>query len=208
MAVKKRNFVKKSQFNFDKKDGFTTMFHMSLSSKAVFGLSEGALKLYVMFVLHGKRNPPTVKLFANRMGKSERTISRYYEELKEKGFLKLTCLRPKVYKYEFDFNGNVNYDMKEEKIKFEEEKEIEKEVMEVLKQEKIEEEIKKEEEKIYLQKAKTIEEYEDFAVLENIYWTVDKSEREKIFSILKLRMSKEPKNKEVIKWFLDKVEYA
>jgi DNA-binding transcriptional regulator YhcF (GntR family) len=208
MATKK-NFMKRSKNNFKKGGEFQTVFHLGISSKAVFTLSEQALKLYILFVLHGKRNPPSMKLFAARMKKSERTVSRLYEELKEKKFLTIECIRPKVYKYVFDSNGNVDYKPKEDKKEFEL---IEKPIEE-LDNEEVEiiediENIDEDEDEDIFEKARTIMEYEDFAVLENIFWELAPKSREKIVSILEERFKKEPQSKEVLEWFLEKVKYV
>jgi DNA-binding transcriptional regulator YhcF (GntR family) len=202
---KKRNFMKKSKYNFKRGEKFETVFHLSISSKAIFKLSDSALKLYILFVLNGKKNPPSIKLFANRMKKSERTISRIYDELKEKNFLKIQCISPKKYKYVFDMNGNVNYDYKEEKEKHEQ-KLIEKEVdvKEIENEEHFEEDFNQE----VFEKAKTIKEYEDFAILENIFWNLKPKERKEIVSIIEKRKVLETDSKEVIDWFLEKVKYV
>lgn len=213
MPKKKKNFIRKSNYNFKKSDGFTTVFHLNISSKAMFNLSDGAFKLYNMFLLNGRKNTPTIRTFAQRLKKSERTISRYYDELKEKGFLELVCVSPKVYEYKFDLNGNLGHSIKEE-TKLEEEKQlIEKEILE---SEKLDQEIIKEkivtpmqeEEKLVLKKAKTILEYEDFAVLENMYWSLDNKVKDKIKSILNERKQKEPNSIDVIDWFLEKIKLA
>jgi DNA-binding transcriptional regulator YhcF (GntR family) len=207
MATKK-NFMKRSKNNFKKGGEFQTVFHLGLSSKAVFNLSEEALKLYIMFVLHGKKNPPSIKLFAARMKKSERTISRLYEELKEKKFLKIVCVRPKVFQYIFDSNGNVDYEPKEEKKKIqlvEKEELIEEELIEEVFEEELDE---TKEDDIIFEKAETIMEYEDFAVLENIFWELSSTSREKIISIMEKRIKKEPQSKQVLEWFLEKVKYV
>lgn len=205
MPKTKKNFVKKTKFNFKKEEGFTTVFHLGLSSKAVFELSEPALKLYILFVLHGKKNPPSLKLFAGRMKKSERTVSRYYEELKEKGFLKITCINTNTYKYEFDFNGNVDVNPKE-KIKLEENQYIEEKAdvpVEVF--EKAKERL---EESLAIQKSKTIKEYEDFAILENIFWQCPDKDKKQIIDILEERSKNENLSREAIDWFLNKVKYV
>ncbi|NCU41864.1 MAG: hypothetical protein EOM19_04045 [Candidatus Moranbacteria bacterium] len=205
----KKNFIQKSKYNFKKDEKFQTVFHLGISSKAVFELSEQALKLYIMFILHGKRNPPSIKLFAARMRKSERTVSRLYEELKEKNFLSIVCVRPKVYKYVFDSNGNIGHSFKKEKEKIElvekEKEEIKESV--AIEEEAVEEVVEENDENIF-EKAKTIMEYEDFAVLENIFWELKKPSREKITSIIEKRMKSEPRHKEVFEWFLEKVKYV
>lgn len=203
----KRNFMKKSKNNFRKGGEFATVFHLGISSKAVFTLSEQALKLYILFVLHGKRNPPSMKLFAARMKKSERTVSRLYEELKEKRFLTIECVRPKVYKYVFDSNGNVGYSLKKEKQKVEL---VEKPIEELENDEEVEivEEIEESNDDDIFDKARTIMEYEDFAVLENIFWDLIPDSRETIISILEERFKKEPQSKDVLEWFLEKVKYV
>ena len=57
-------------------------------------------------------------------------------------------------------------------------------------------------------KARTIMEYEDFAVLENIFWDLVPDSRETIVSILEERFKKEPQSKDVLEWFLEKVKYV
>ena len=213
MPKKKKNFIRKSNYNFKKSDGFTTVFHLNISSKAMFNLSDGAFKLYNMFLLNGRKNTPTIRTFAQRLKRSERTVSRYYDELKEKGFLELVCVSPKVYEYKFDLNGNLGHSIKEEtKVENEKilvEKQIEEE--ERLDQEVLEEKVvtpMEEEEKLIIKKTKTILEYEDFAVLENMYWSLDNKVKDKVKKILNDRKEKEPNSKEVIEWFLEKIKLA
>ena len=207
----KKNFIRRSKYNF-KGEKFETIFHLGVSSKALFNLSEGALKLYMMFLLHGKRNPPSAQIFANRMKKSVRTISRLYEELKENGFLKIECVQPKVYRYTFDSNGNVNYVPKKEKLVLEKDLLIPKEEIEEQTQEfsqdDFNKEIVEEERNIIFDKVETIVEYEDFAVLENIYWTLEDKDRKMVVDILEQRSIDEPASREVIDWFLEKVKYV
>jgi hypothetical protein len=164
----------------------------------------------MLFVLHGKNNPPSIKMFALRMKKSERTVSRLYEELKEKNFLKIECLKPKVYRYFFDPNGNVNFEKPvetEETVREFEEKEQEE--MYSYKETKVsEQEEVKEKENLIIEKAKTIQEYEDFAILENFFWELNGKEREKIILIIEERIEKEANLKEVLSWFLQKVKYV
>ncbi|NCC71047.1 helix-turn-helix domain-containing protein [bacterium] len=200
----KKNFVKNVKYNFKKNEGFKTVFHISISSKAMFGLTDGALKLYMMFILNGKKNIPSIKTFAKRIGKSERTVSRLYQELKEKGFLKIHCVSPKVYQYTFDYNGNIGY--KKNIIKpgevleeyTETSEETFKEVEEILNNKDIE----------LLDKAKTIMEYEDFAVMENIYWTLSQELRNQILNIMENRIKVEPESEQVLTWFIEKVKYV
>ena len=211
----KKNFMKNIKYNFKKDKSFQTVFNIAISSKALFGLSESALKLYIMFVLNGKKNVPSIKIFSKRMGKSERTISRLYEELKEKGFLKIHCVNPKVYQYTFDYNGNIGY-KKPKKEKTTTLEETTKEKIVVLEETKnVEENIFEEvadrldeTNQTYLDKAATIVEYEDFAVLENIYWNLDTNIRSKVLKIVEDRLDKEPNSKEVLTWFIEKVKYA
>jgi len=198
----KKNFMKNVKYNFKKDKGFKTVFHISISSKAMFQLTDGALKLYMMFVLNGKKNMPSIKVFAKRIGKSERTVSRLYQELKEKGFLKIHCVSPKIYQYTFDYNGNIGY--KKTKIKpgevLEEYTETPEETIKEVK------EILNSEDTIYLDKAKTIMEYEDFAVMENIFWDLSQELRNQILNIMEQRLKTEPGSKQVLTWFIDKVK--
>jgi len=199
----KKNFVKNIKYNFKKNEGFKTVFHVSISSKAMFELSESALKLYIMFVLNGKKNVPSIKVFAKRINKSERTVSRLYQELKEKGFLLIHCVSPKVYQYTFDYNGNIGY--KKTKIKpgevLEEYSEVKEEVFQEVK------EILDSKDQELLEKAKTIMEYEDFAIMENIYWTLSEKLRSQILSIMEERIKVESDSIEVLTWFIEKVKY-
>jgi DNA-binding transcriptional regulator YhcF (GntR family) len=204
----KRNFIKK--IKQDKKENFNTVFHIGINSDALFKLSDGALKLYIMFILNGKKTPPSLRVFSNRINKSERTVSRYYDELKEFGFLKMICVKPKVYQYIFDSNGGL-IEMETKKI----EKKIEKEIQasqETIDITKHAEEIviKKEvrENEYIFDKAKSIKEYEDFAILENIFWTLQEDERKEIISIIENRIKKEVSLKNVFQWFLEKVKFV
>ena len=40
------------------------MFNIGISSKALFGLSPGPLKLYMMFVLNGRKSEPSIDRFS------------------------------------------------------------------------------------------------------------------------------------------------
>lgn len=211
----KKNIMKNIKYNFKKDSGFKTVFNVAISSKALFGLSDGALKLYIMFILNGKKNVPSIKIFSKRLGKSERTVSRLYQELKEKGFLKIHCINPKVYQYTFDHNGNIGYkkpkvenkviiekNTKEEVIRLEEKSEVKESLFD-----KVSDRLEKANQE-YLDKAKTILEYEDFAVLENIYWDLNTKVRAQVLNIIEDRLEKEPHSKEVLTWFIEKVKYV
>lgn len=202
MSKPKQNFVKKIKRK--KNQEWQTDFHLSISSKAMFELSDTALKLYMILLMHGKGKYISTKTLAYRLKKSERSIQRYRDELKEKGFLKVVMIEPKKFQYIFDYKGMLNEVTKhKEETKeieyFEEEKEeiiIEEEIVE------IEEEAS--ETDFILTKARTIIDYTDFAILENKFWTFEEETKNKIIEILKIRLEKEPNNKEVIEWFLDK----
>lgn len=203
MSSRKKNFITKRKKNFGKE--FKTMFNIGVSSKALFELSPNALKLYMMFVINGKKTEPSIARFAKMTKMSPRTISRYYEELKEKNFLKITPIGINRYKYEFDPYGNIDIPYRkkvteevteETKVEY-----VEKEIEEAV----IEEKIETEKDFTYLQKAQTIQEYEDFAILENYYWTLDTDTQTSIVSILRKRYEKEPNNRDAIEWFLNKI---
>lgn len=205
MSKIKRSFVRKIRRK--KKDiDWSTDFHLNISSKAMFKLSEPALKLYLVIILHGQNRFISTKTLAYRMGKSERSIQRYRDELKEKGFLRVVMIEPKKFQYIFDYKGALNELTKpkpkeEEKIVYIE-KEVE-ETEEVIEEEIIEEE--ETEEDFLFNKTKEINDYSDFAILENKFWSLDEKTKKGIVRILKERKEKEPQTNEVIDWFLDKV---
>lgn len=201
--TRKKNFMTKRKKNYSKE--FQTMFNIGISSKALFGLSPGPLKLYMMFVLNGRKSEPSISRFSKMSGFSPRTISRYYEELKEKGFLKITPIGVKRYKYEFDPYGNVNKVFKKK-----EEKPIEEEVKEILvEKDKVETPAIEKEPVVeineFVERSKDIEEYEDFAILENHYWNLDRDLQKEIVSILEKRYEIELHNRDALEWFLNKV---
>lgn len=199
-----------------KKGESVTLMNFSISSKALFQLSGEALKLYMLFLLNGKKSEPSKKKFARMMKKSERTIDNYYKELKEKGFLNIVQIGYNRYRYDFDLNGNVNHDFKQE---IEEVKQINQEpvgptlepggglVGEPIKikpEETLESVIKFNKEVI--ETSKEIIEFEDFAVLENIYWQLPEEAKEEVVKILLSRYKKEEYIKEAIEWVLEKIE--
>lgn len=207
---RKKNFITKRKKNYSGK--FQTMFNIGVSSKALFGLSPNALKIYMLLVLNGKKTEPSIARFSKMSGMSERTISRYYQELKDKDYLKITSIGINRYKYEFDPYGDINRTFKKQKeeavldIKTVEDVREEKEIVSPVVEAK--EELSQYD-KVAIElidKSQTIQEYEDFAVLENLYWTIDESNRDTIKRILNDRLQKEPHNKDAIEWFLNKVE--
>lgn len=202
MAIKKKkvNFIRKYKHDYRRGEKEVT-FNFSVASKALFNLSGDALKLYLLLILNGKRAEPSVKRFAKMMNKSERTISRIYNELKEKDFLKITPIGINRYKYDFDPFGKVSIPKKPKGYKAE--KEIVQEPQEIIKDVVASTKPKT---KINLEKAKTIKEYEDFAILENFYWTLPKEEQKEILEVLKERIKIETDSKDPIQWFLDKTE--
>ena len=204
---RKRNFMTKRKKNYSGQ--FQTMFNIGVSSRALFNLSPNGLKLYMFFVLNGKTNEPNIGRFAKMMKVSPRSVSRYYEELKEKNFLKITPIGINRYKYEFDPWGDVNKVFKKPKkdmpikdnIKFVEKEKEKADVVEDQKPIPIIEKINE-----FVEKSKEIKEYEDFAILENQYWLLEKENQKKIVKILEERLLAEPMSKEPIEWFLNKVK--
>lgn len=193
-----------------KKKKKIALFNVAISSEAVFKLSPGAFKLYFFFIINGKKNEPSIPRFANLMNMSERTISRYYKELKDKGFIKLTQIGLNRYMYDFDINGNVDvvYEKRKpvtvETIKPPEEEVIVEPTEEVM--EPIYEEEVTDDHTEYIEYAKTIVEYEDFAVLDNNFWTLPQTVKNEIISILIERQKSEPKIKDQLEWILNKIK--
>ncbi len=210
MEKKKRtynNYIKKIKHNFNPADdGWTTEFFLKISSKAVFGLSDQAFKMYIFLMLLGDKKFTSMSLLAKRMKKSERQVQRIAEELKEKNFLKLVRFEPKKYQWLFDINGNLDKPIKEQERRIvEEQKEIE-----AIYEQPTKDEIEKQQDeqiseinKLILEKAKTIVEYPDFAILANKYWEVDDQMKEKIKEIIIKRLSKEPENARALTWFME-----
>lgn len=192
-----------------KKGESVTIMNFAVSSKALFQLSGEALKLYMFFLLNGKKSEPSKKKFARMMKKSERTIDNYYKELKEKGFLDIVQIGYNRYRYDFDINGNVNHDFNQEikeikQVGTEEEvpvkKEVQVEVVETETTEQIEEfnlDI--------VELSKEIMEFEDFAVLENVYWQLEKQYQDQVIKILVHRYNNEEYIKEAIEWVFEKI---
>lgn len=199
MNKPKKNFVKKIKRKPNQE--WETDFHLSISSKAMFKLSSEGLKLYMMLLMHGKGKYISMRTLAYRMEKSERTIQRYAEELKEKGFLRIIMIEPKKFQYLFDYRGMLNEitkpKAKETKVEFVEE-EVNEEII-VVEEEQTEQDF-------VLEKAKTIIDYTDFAILENKFWLFDDDLKKSVIKTLENRLEKELENREAIEWFLDKTK--
>lgn len=200
----KQSFVRKIKRTANRE--WESDFHLSISSKALFNLSDQALKLYIFFLLQGKGKYISTKTLAVRLKKSERSVQRYRDELKELGFLRVHMITPTKFQYTFDPKGLLNEEVKVKKRKeIELVEETEKEIKEV----EVEVEVTEEqtEENFILEKARTIIDYSDFAILENKYWNFDDETKKQIKSILENRFKKELENREAIEWFLDKTNY-
>lgn len=199
MSKPKKSFVKKIKRK--KTNEWDTIFHLSVSSKALFNLSPEAFQLYLVLLLHGKGKFISTRTLANRMKKSERSIQRYRDELKDKGFLRVIMIEPKKFQYLFDYKGLLKETIKNKEI----EKEIIKEKADEVIIEYEEEEETLDEQSLYIiEKTKAIKDYADFAILENKFWTLDEITKAEIIKVLKSRVIKEPETREAIEWFLDK----
>ena len=115
-----------------------------------------------------EKSEPSIDRFSRMSGFSPRTISRYYEELKEKGFLKITPIGVKRYKYRiWSLRKLIKFSRKEDKPIRRRSKEI---LVEKTRQKLLA--IEKEpvvEINEFVERSKDIEEYEDFIILENHY---------------------------------------
>lgn len=214
-SVEKRikgNFIKKIKNKPRRHDDkWKTNFHLIVNSKAFFGLSEPAFKLYCSLILQGKNQFTSLKFLADRVGKSVRQVQRDKKELEENGFLKIVRVMPTKYEYVFDYNGRL-LDKKPEVKPIEKEFEIIKNEknQDLEKQIKVENEVEeisidKNEDDYILEKTKTIFEYSDFAILHNMFWQLSDDLKKSIREIIKERLIKEPQNKQQLSWINEKI---
>lgn len=199
-----------------KKGESVTMMNFQISSKALFQLSGEALKLYMMFLLNGKKSEPSKKKFSRMMKKSVRSIDTYYSELKEKGFLKIVQIGYNRYRYDFDLNGNIDHDFgkdKEEPKKKKEESTAgtwlpgggevgEPELISAIETPETVSDFNKE----VIETSKEIMEFEDFAVLETVYWQLPDRDKKEVVNILLKRYQKEEFIKDAIEWIFEKID--
>lgn len=209
--MSKENNIMRTRKGAFKKGESITIMTFNISSKALFNLSGEALKLYMLFLLNGKKSSPNKSKFAKMMKKSPRSVDTYYKELKDKGFLKIVQIGYNRYKYDFDLNGNVDYKF-EQKIKdiktIEpiEEENIEKEPIKVEVKEQETPTAMKEFNFEVIETAKEITEFEDFAVLENVYWQLSNDSKIIVVNILVERYKKEEYIREAIEWVFEKID--
>lgn len=214
----KQNFIKhikKKAYRHD--DKWKTDFHFAVNSKAFFGLSEQAFKLYCSLILQGKNKFTSLSLLAGRVNKSVRQVQRIKEELEINGFLKIIRVKPTTYEYIFDYSGRLNekkpetkaiekeYEIIEKpKVIHEEHSEVPIEILEKA-VEKIKEEPKIDEDLLVIEKAKTIVEYSDFAILNNKFWGLKETTKKEIIKIIEERIKNESQNRNQLKWIYERI---
>lgn len=214
----KQNFIKhikKKPYRHD--DKWRTDFHFAINSKAFFGLSEQAFKLYCSLILQGKNRFTSLNLLAGRVNKSVRQIQRIKEELEINGFLKIIRIGPKTYEYIFDYSGRLNEKKPEPKVIEKEYELVEKEksiyeedIEEPIKNfedmaEKVKKEPKTDEDLLVIEKAKTIVEYSDFAILNNKFWGLKESTKKEIIKIIEERIKNESQNRNQLNWIYERI---
>lgn len=199
-----------------KKGESVTIMNFQISSKALFQLSGEALKLYMMFLLNGKKSEPSKKKFARMMKKSVRSIDTYYSELKEKGFLNIVQIGYNRYRYDFDLNGNIDHDFEKDKEEPKKKKEEstagmwlpgggevgEPELISAIETPETVSHFNKE----VIETSKEIMEFEDFAVLETVYWQLPDKDKKEVVNILVKRYQKEEFIKDAIEWIFEKID--
>src|SRR5690606_10985596 len=133
------------------------------------------------------------------------------------GFLKIIRIRPTTYEYIFDYSDRLHekkpetkavekeYEIIEaQKMIHEEYADVSSENLDTL-VERVKEEPKVDEDLLVIEKAKTIVEYSDFAILNNKFWGLKESTKKEIIKIIEERIQNESQNRDQLNWFYERV---